>query len=191
MSSITYCTRCVDPGQGDASRIISGVTQETTPNQLDIMLKSFPRYTFDQGGQYGQTLLARAAQLGNLKLIVHIVRKGGNGLLDLGNVQGDTPLFAVASCQNPQRAVLAARTLLNLGANVNIASRLLLNAGIPEKQSMGPTVLEEVASCTNNMDLIKLFLQKGAVLSRPIHEPALSRIEQALRELNGIWSRGR
>lgn len=98
------------------------IDETTTPQQFDNEVKRLQdesKITFNitSGARCGHTVMHRAACVGNVKLIEHLYKLGGNRLLNMGDYDGVTPLY-IAVCAQQVEAV---RVLLELGANAKLA----------------------------------------------------------------------
>lgn len=150
MNIIKACSEF--PKYYGAQSIIPYVEKDTTPEEFDQLLEGESDKILELGGRINWTILAVASIKGNVALIRHIVEKGGKKLLSLGNIHGMTPLYATAKlCEDPEAAFQASKLLIELGADVNLATRTL-------KTALG------AAAKTNNLKLVKLLLTHGAII---------------------------
>ncbi len=165
MNPIKICSQHSEHFGGTAH-----ITRETTPEKFDQLIAGMVGYKLEHGGLYSQktcgdwNALGVASYKGNPKLIYHIVQKGGNHLLSLGNKFGWTPLFCAANCKNQEDGFLAAKELIKLGADLNLATSSKCNDTKTGKTPKGATPLWAAAEKTKNLKLIKLLLKHGAVV---------------------------
>jgi len=114
-------------------------------------------YELNHGGSAGWNVLGSAALKGNAQLVKHIVKIGGENLLDLGNENGWTPLRCAAECEDIEGGYLAAKSLIDLGADPDLAD------------IKGKTPLMTALKKTN-IKMIKLFLDNGALIPQHLSE---------------------
>lgn len=146
------------------------VTKETTPEQFDQRIAKIPNFQFDQGMRHDYTPFAYAAHMGNIRLMCHIFYKAGvlgPSLLKIGNEFGFTPLHAAATCQDEDKGLLAAKTLINWGTKVNIGTSWTPNE---KTLPIGFSPLW-LAATSNKVALAKLLIENGALVDpQPIDE---------------------
>jgi hypothetical protein len=152
-----------------------------TPQEFDDACAKYPGYKLTHGAQMGWNALGLAAYHGNIPLIQHILGKPNakETLLELGNRVGWTPLFCAV--RNNQEE--AAKTLIGMGANVNMASlRYASSSDIPE----GATPLWVAVKRIHKIALVKLLLYKGALLAPAldVFDKDAQIVEQAWKEMS-------
>lgn len=142
-----------------ACDVIKAINSNTTPEQFEERRAQYPTYELSHGGRCGWNALGSAAYGGNIKLIEHLVQTEKRELIDRGNELGFTPLH----CAVINNQLEAAEKLLELGANVNIATRssCIASGGTPE----GATPLWSAVHKTDNIALIVLLMRHGAIIS--------------------------
>lgn len=159
--AITFCTNTArtDGYQQYVQRDLRQVTEAMTPDQLVDLLRQKAPYnpcesylTYDG---FGKTFLGHAATHAP-QLINPIFRLGRKyRIINLGNANGETPLHQIVTADIPnERKLLSAKRLIELGANVNLAS------------IEGSTPLL-AALKAENIALAKLFLANGAATVIP------------------------
>jgi hypothetical protein len=121
VSPVTLCTLRGDYTHGipDSRLPSQKITAYTTVKEFDAEWAKNPAYKLNYLGSEGSTALNKAATLGHLLLIEHIVRNriGAKILLSVGSAYGWNPLFSAIA--GNQRS--AAKMLIDLGADVNMA----------------------------------------------------------------------
>ena len=184
-----------------AGEVASFIKENTTCEQFDAFLKERPNYRLNYGGNDGWNALGVAALVGNVALIHHIVRIGGKPLIHLGNLLGWTPLYCAANCSDSEKGLMAAKTLLSFGAEVNTATSLDwegLEGGMTPKMA---TPLWAAASKAQNLNLVKFLLINGGVIDmtttsgffHPLYGedrfplPLINQATAQLREDRKIW----
>lgn len=152
--------------------------------------------------------LSRAAQKGNLPLIVHIVEIGGKNLLNIGNRHGATPLLfciyqaalliRVRNIQGPQwnwvskKAELIVPTkLCALGTDLNLTNTHGWKDYFVGNIPAGVTPLWMAAEKTSNLNLVKMLISYGAMvdyslLSAHGEEMMAKATEELFHENKGI-----
>lgn len=152
--AIRLCTDVANTSHRNViERDLSEMTRQTTPEQF---VKRIMRNTLSLSPQeylqcqgHEDTFLMRAVRYAP-QLIDTIVRLGGPGLLNLGNRSKITPLACLDDQETPiEERLLTARRLIELGADVNLASEL---GHIPLSQALK----------ANEKALAKLYLANGA-----------------------------
>lgn len=163
----TMCSEyCTPHHEGD---MLMKINAYTTVEEFNKLLEKYPGYKIENCGyKLGTHALSRAAYVGNVKLIYHIVMNlKGKHLLNLGDGEGWTPLYFAGNCPDLKRSFEASKLLLSLGADPNIASND--DPSYPEIFPAQSTPLYLAIEKTRNLRLVKLLLLKNAVVN-----PALS-----------------
>lgn len=181
------------------------ITRTTTTQEFDVERAKNPDFQLDNRGRNGHTSLTVAAEQGNVLLIEHIVRIGGTRLLDMGNDYGITPLFWAVIGNH--RA--AAKKLIELGSNVNIASssgcklpfdydtcvrttplayvakKVGLFSSIEATQKYGRETLHPYPiQKAQNVAMAKLLILNGAVAGHEVNKRGAEVLKQAAIEIN-------
>lgn len=164
--NIVLCTNHSEEALESAYDVINFIKEDTQPEEFEDKIKKFPTYTYEKGGRCGWNALGMAAMVGNLHLAKHLVMKGGNHLLNLGNSYGVTPLFCSMDCTNKDKGFLVAKELIVLGANINIATTAPFGSS-KGRFPKGATPLWIAAEKTKSLDLVKLLIKHGADDSSP------------------------
>lgn len=144
----------------DAYIIINFISFTTQPDDFDFFVSQHPNYKIEYGGASGWNAVGRAAYYGNVKLVEHIINKYGKHLINLGNFFGWTPLFCAANCSDIDAGYEVCKKLIEMGANVNIASS---NDAVDARGAIsnGATALSIAVIRTKNIKLIELILAYG------------------------------
>lgn len=184
------CTEYCEP-HPDGYDFLIKVNETTTINDFKKLCCIYPRYEIKYCGlQMGPHALSRAASVGNVDLIYHIVMKmeGGRCLLNVGDGgsslygrTGWTPLYFATNCPNPKRGYKAAKALLTLGADPNIATNS--NTILEKTYPPNSTPLYNVAERTKNLKLVKLLLLHNAAINPPLSPEGEAFIARAKLEL--------
>jgi hypothetical protein len=162
MSPMSICSIRSEDAGIDNIRIMRAIKKDTTPDQFDDIVKPFPSYKIEEGGRCGWNALGRASVEGNPQLIHHIVQIGGSHLLKIGNTFGWTPLYCAANCKDKEDGFLAAKELIRLGADLNLATSTCCGDTTSGDTPSGVTALWAAAEKTQNLKLIELLLMHGA-----------------------------
>lgn len=184
---ISKCTHFSRESHPEACAVITSINKDTTPREFDQIVATMKihGYKLSYGGIRGWNALGTAAYNGNVELIAHIVKKGGEKLLDLGNRSGITPLLFAAQCKNHQDGYYAAKKLIELGADINLAAAEN-SSEYDVASTEGETPLEVALEKTKNLRLVKLLIKRGAIipserLSHEGKETAIQVQEQILK----------
>lgn len=153
------------PGACEVNEFIR--SQNPTPAEFDKKIATLDNYKLENGDTHRVSALSTAASVGNVALIEHIVKIGGTHLLNMGDdcgmtplfmAVGDgcgmTPLFMAVECKDKEARYLAAKKLIDLGADVNIA--------FTENGENWYSPLALAVKDINNLALVKLLLKNGS-----------------------------
>jgi len=107
-----------------AGKIVDFIKEDTEPAAFDAECRKYKDYTLDSGTDEYQTALGKAALVGNIALVNHIMQKGDISLLSLTNKTCRTPLHSAIECENKEKGHKVAKRLLQLGTPVNIVKEI-------------------------------------------------------------------
>lgn len=93
---ITLCCDRSGHNEPGSNGVLPYIDEYTTPETLDARIAGIAGYKLENGANNGWHALMAAARAGNSELVAHIVQKGGNRLVNLGNRFGMTPLMCTA-----------------------------------------------------------------------------------------------
>lgn len=149
--------------------------------KFDKFCQERPKFKLEHGGRCGWTALGMAAKKGHVKLIQHIVKIGGEHLLNLGNDHGWTPLLCCVANFKEQQDLgfIAAQELIRLGADVNIATSGSSDDSIKGEMPKKATPLWVAAEKAKNLRLVELLLQHGAVANPQLSDKAQKIVDLA------------
>ncbi len=164
-------------------RVTCAIKKDTTPDQFDNIIAGIANYRLEHGGRCGWNALGAASIQGNPELIRHIVQIGGNQLLSLGNSFGWTPLYCAANCEETEDGFLAAKELIRLGANLNLATSMCCGDSSKGDTLRGATPHWAAAEKTQNLKLVKLLLKLGAVVPPDLSEEGQEIINAVQRKI--------
>lgn len=170
--------------------IIGAIRTDTTPEELnELLARAQTEYDFTNEGPDGWSALGISALRGNAELIEHIVKIGGKSLLNRQNDHGWTPLFAATKSADTPNGFLAAKTLIDLGADPNLPTKSWCwdskMGDIPE----GATPLWLASEKIKNLPLVLLLLENRAIIPETLSPQAteLIRLAQELIETSNIY----
>lgn len=143
------------PMQPGAYEVTNSITKKTTPEQFDEILRWNHEYNLEYGGRCGCTALLAATIEGNIDLIRHIVKIGGEHLLKIGNENGCTPLHLVSELKDFKTACILSKELIELGAEVNV------HFTSDYFNKITPLIM---AALNDNLQLVKLLLKNNAIV---------------------------
>lgn len=156
--------------------VIACIETNPSPERLDQARSQCLYHQWTDGApHYSQHALGIAASFGNIPLIGHIVKLGGQQLLSLGNRFGWTPLFQAVLCDKDE----SVERLLQLGASPNIATSHA-SAAAPE----GATPLWAAAQKTRNVAMAVLLMRCGAVAEPTPDEQGQKVLKEASQQLH-------
>jgi ankyrin repeat protein len=103
----------------DTNDIIDSIEFLTTKEQFSEKLSLYPNFKLDSGGRHDYTLLAVAAERGNMDIIDKIIEIGDASLLFIGNDYGESPLHcAIKNHQFNSHEII--KKLIKWGTPVDI-----------------------------------------------------------------------
>ncbi|NGX62672.1 MAG: hypothetical protein KR126chlam6_00070 [Candidatus Anoxychlamydiales bacterium] len=140
--------------------VLPNISKDTTPKAYDDLVARFPNFKVEKHNCFGFTTVHLAARMGNILLLKHIVEIEGKNLINMGTRYGLTSLLCASLCEDIAAGYLAAKELINLGADVNITTIKSISSDFPSQV----TPLWVAAVKTKNLKLIKLLLFNGAIL---------------------------
>lgn len=172
------------PDFQDVWTVSDFIKPATTPEAFDNFIQNrFPDFNLAKGGRCGCNVLGEAAIEGNERLVRHIVARGGPNLVNLGNAFGWTPVYcAIKEGANSEGIVRVVKTLIRLGANVNMSSRIKLSPTEPANATPLWEALkgQDPEKGVKNMELLKVLIKNGAVSNPPPDTPQEHARQQAL-----------
>lgn len=175
-SKIIFCMRSDNTdGVMEVNNFIGQL--KPTPKEFDDFCQTKPDYKLEQGNCWGVNALCVAAAQGDEELIKHIVKIGGMHLVNLGSENGTTPLMYAANCKNPQLGFKAARTLMDLGASINMAKSRLDDWGPKEATAL------LCAIKMKNIPLIQLLICEGGVVRKELSNKKQNTVDEAMKKL--------
>ncbi len=167
-----------------AALICQHITGKICPKDFDQFVRMFPGYSFSHGGNCGWTALGTAAYNGNPQLVRHIAGKGREKILNLGNKFGWTPLFCASLCTDVGCGYRAAQVLVELGADINLATSEECDGCISVPAEATP--LWAAVEKTKNVALIKLLLKNKAVANPELSSDGKALLDQVKKESRAV-----
>jgi ankyrin repeat protein len=162
----------------EAAAVLSKITSKLTPEEFDALCASNINYKLNHSSTCNHgvktrcwTALDLASVENNIPLIQHIVKKGGNDLLNLGDDDGKTPLLTSLSIYNFTELDTSPsiKELIRLNADVNMLSKFYL----------APLWL--AATAHKGLEVVKLLLKCGAIVDSDLGE--IKEIGEARKEI--------
>jgi len=140
------------------------IDSSTTVAEFETARAKNPDYKFTHSHSYGKHALQYAAEEGNAPLVVHILKEGGNGLVDLSDHCGRTALYHVCKQKNREfdACVTVINKLLEHRADINAQTLSKDDPGIP----FGSTPLWAAAHKAKSVALAALLLEHGAEVGK-------------------------
>lgn len=170
-----------------AAAFLPMIEDDTTINQFDNWRKKSPDYKYSDGFDSGKHALICAAEKGNASLVEHIVKEGGNELVNLTDHYGRTALHCVCFRKPYDEKAIAARvtiinTLIKCGANINAQTLADYRLGeIPA----GATPIWVATHRAKSVNLIAQLLQHKAKLgSASFSKKGAQKLSQAQKILS-------
>jgi hypothetical protein len=183
MNQINICSKRSGDMEDGAFRVTNAIKSTTKPHEFDNIIAGIPGYKLENGGRCGWNALGAAALKGNIELNCHIVKIGGHHLLSLGNGNGWTPLYCAAYCENTEVGFLAAKELMRLGSDVNLATSCWSGDSLRGDTPRGATPLWVAAQKTKNLKVIKLLLKNGAIIPPKLDPQAQTLVDGVQKEI--------
>lgn len=182
MNPVTICSHRSYNMEEGGYQVTNLIKKNTTSEEFDKTIASIATYRLENGGRCGWNALGAASDRGNVRLINHIVAIGGRHLLELGNCFGWTPLFCAVNSENPEDGYAAAKELIRLGANVNVATSMGCSDSQQGYTPYAATPLWAAAEKSKNPKLVKLLLRHRALLGDESVSNAAQAILNAARK---------
>jgi hypothetical protein len=181
MSFTDFTIRTGTEGWTEACRMTKCIKPTTTVKEFS---KTLDLYALRAEAEGGYTVLAKAAEMGNVALIEHIVNIGGKVLLLIGNNSNYwpiSPLHCACKCVDLQAGFFAAKKLIQLGTSINLVGRLMCNRGNGYTLEFTSTPLEKALElgCTK---IAAMLLRLGGIF-RNLNEKQLATLEEVKKEL--------
>lgn len=162
-SKVVKCINKSGDLQKGAYSVTNSIRSHTTPLQFDAICEEHPYYKIEFGGRCGWNALGTAAYKGNCELVDHIVKKYGEHLIELGNGFGWSPLYCACNCEDIENGYLVGKLLIELGANVNLATSTCCDDSVIGDTYAGSTPLWACIEKTKNIKLAKLLINNGGI----------------------------